>query len=100
MVYNLRFEEQQDGQRLHSLLLTCIALDINIISHDPAAFKQPTKSKAAPLNEVHSSYPRAPEFQCQPPKRQSSNPRSAKQYRLLPHFAKCIVSHRTQLRFR
>lgn len=42
------------------------------ISHDPAAFKQPTKSKAAPLSELHSSYPQAPEFQCQPPKRQSS----------------------------
>jgi hypothetical protein len=72
MVHNLRFEEQQDGQRLHSLLLTCMALDIDIISHDPAAFKQPTKSKAAPLSELHSSYPQAPEFQCQPPKRQSS----------------------------
>ncbi|ELR09400.1 hypothetical protein GMDG_03964 [Pseudogymnoascus destructans 20631-21] len=84
MVHNLRFEEQQDGQRLHSLLPTCIALGIDIISPDPAAFKQLTKSKAASLNELHSSYPRAPEFQCQSPRRQSSNPpnanpRSAKQ---------------------
>lgn len=73
MVHNLRFERQQDGQRLHSLLLTCIALDIDIISYDPAAFKQPTNSKAASLNKLNSSYPRAPEFHCQPPKRQYSN---------------------------